>query len=211
MEQRPDQPPEGRLIAAAADRLDISIREAARRAGLSYGRWRQIVKGYQNISPGVYGEVRNAPARTVAKMARVVGVTAEQMETEGQRPDVAEILRQDADIRPVPGPPARRKYADDDDPVTAGYVREIHALLAEAMREHGPHFTAEDAFSEAHEIETWADLDGKMPDPEDRIRLMARIRRRVAELERQASNTGLARLVRAGHGHLPLNGHDQCG
>ena len=73
MEQRPDQPPEGRLIAAAADNLNLSIREAARRAGISYGRWRQIVKGYQNVSPGSYAPV-HAPAKTLAKMAAVVGV-----------------------------------------------------------------------------------------------------------------------------------------
>ncbi len=94
MDQRPEPPPEGKLIADAADRLDLSIREAARRAGISYGRWRQIVTGYQNVSPGSYALVR-APAKTLAKRARVVGVTAEQMETEGQRPDAAEILREE--------------------------------------------------------------------------------------------------------------------
>src|SRR5208282_4279075 len=90
METRPEQPPEGRLIADAANRLDLSIREAAKRAGISYGRWRQIVMGYQNISPGVYGAV-HAPAKTVAKMARVVGVTPAQL-TEAGRDDAAQIL-----------------------------------------------------------------------------------------------------------------------
>jgi hypothetical protein len=113
MDQRPEQPPEGKLIEDAADNLDISIREAARRAGLSYGRWRQIVKGYQNVSPGVYAPVRNAPAKTVARMAAVTGVTPEQMETDGQRPDVAEAMRRNAEARvtppslaAVPPPPA---------------------------------------------------------------------------------------------------------
>ena len=92
METRPDQPPEGKLISDATHRLKISIREAARRAGISYGRWRQITTGYQNVSPGVYAPV-HAPPRTVAKMAVVVGITPDQMETQGQRPDVAEILR----------------------------------------------------------------------------------------------------------------------
>ncbi len=72
MDQRPEQPPEGRLIADAADRLDLSIREAARRAGLSYGRWRQIVTGYQNVSTGSYAKVL-APSRTLAKMAESQG------------------------------------------------------------------------------------------------------------------------------------------
>jgi hypothetical protein len=92
METRPEPPPEGRLIEAAAARLDISIREAARRAGISYGRWRQIVKGYQNIGRGIYGPVRNAPARTIAKMARAAGVTPAQLAAEGCRPDAAAIL-----------------------------------------------------------------------------------------------------------------------
>jgi hypothetical protein len=91
METRPEQPPEGKLIADAADRMDLSIREAARRAGISYGRWRQIVTGYQNVSPGSYAAVR-APAKTLAKMARVVHVTPEQMAAQGQRPDAAALM-----------------------------------------------------------------------------------------------------------------------
>ena len=99
MDQRPDQPPEGKLLADAAARMNLSIREAARRAGISYGRWRQITSGYQNVSPGSYAKV-HAPARTLARMARAVGVTAEQMETEGQRADAAEFM-----LREVPPPP----------------------------------------------------------------------------------------------------------
>ena len=74
METRPEQPPEGRLIHDAADRLDLSIREAAKRAGISYGRWRQITVGYQNVCPGSFAAV-HAPAKTLAKMAKVVGIT----------------------------------------------------------------------------------------------------------------------------------------
>jgi len=93
MDQRPEQPPEGKLIADAAARMKLSIREAARRAGISYGRWRQVTQGYQNVSPGSYAPVR-APARTLARMAQVVGIPAEAMETSGQRPDVAEVMRE---------------------------------------------------------------------------------------------------------------------
>lgn len=208
---KPPAPPEAVLIRLAREAADIRVADAARRAGVSIARWSQIENGSE-IRHGTVTPVTGR-AGTIARMAAEVGVSPERMAKEGRRPDAAEILReiirQQADSRavlaelpPAPEPSARRKYADDDDPVTAGYVREIHALLAEAMRKYGPHFAAEDAFTEAHEIETWADLDGKMPDPEDRIRLMARIRRRVAaELERPASNTGLARaLISAGHG-----------
>ncbi len=104
MDQRPEQPPEGRLIADAASRLDLSIREAARRAGISYGRWRQIVMGYQNISPGVYAPV-HAPARTVAKMARVVGVTPAQLASAG-REDAARTLEEILHSTQEPARPA---------------------------------------------------------------------------------------------------------
>ena len=110
MEQRPEQPPEGRLIADAADHMNLSIREAARRAGISYGRWRQIATGYQNISSGVFAPV-HAPAKTLARMAAVVGVTADQMETEGLRPDAAEIMRRD--VRPAPPAPREHDFGGD--------------------------------------------------------------------------------------------------
>ncbi len=90
METRPEQPPEGRLIADAADRMNLSLRKAADRAGISYGRWRQIVTGCQNVSPGSFAAV-HAPAKTLAKMAAVVGVTPAQL-AEAGREDAAEAL-----------------------------------------------------------------------------------------------------------------------
>jgi hypothetical protein len=92
MDERPAPPPEGQLLATALAATGMSIREASRRAGISYGRWRQITTGYQNVSPGSYARVR-APAKTLARMARVVGVTAGQLEDEGERPDAATVLR----------------------------------------------------------------------------------------------------------------------
>ncbi len=117
MNERPPQPPEGRLIAAAARARGLSIREASRRAGISYGRWRQIVSGVQNVSPGSYAAVR-APAATLARMAQAAGVTPESLATEGNRPDAAEIMRS-ASLRIVPpargtgpGDPAAQVLAD---------------------------------------------------------------------------------------------------
>ena len=92
MEERPGQPAEGKLISDALARKGMSIREASRRASISYGRWRQITSGYQNVSPGSYARV-HAPPATLARMAGVVGVTPEQLETAG-RPDAAEMLRE---------------------------------------------------------------------------------------------------------------------
>src|SRR5581483_795179 len=93
MDERPAPPPEGQLIAEALRLTGMSIRTASAKAGISYGRWRQITSGYQNISPGVYGQVK-APAATLARMAEAVGVTPERLETEGQRPDAAKMLRE---------------------------------------------------------------------------------------------------------------------
>ena len=134
MDQRPVQPPEGRLIADAANRLDLSIREAARRAGISYGRWRQIVTGYQNVSPGSVAPV-HAPAGTLAKMAAAVGVTPEQMDTEGLRPDAAEAMRHLA-VTPSAAPerPVVRDFARVDDeealkPYVEQVLRELYAAV----------------------------------------------------------------------------------
>lgn len=92
MNERPAPPPEGKLIAEAAARRGLSLRKAAEQAGISYGRWRQIVTGYQNVSPGEFAIV-HAPAGTLAKMARVVHVTAAQMAAAG-REDAAEAMRE---------------------------------------------------------------------------------------------------------------------
>jgi len=117
MNERPPQPPEGKLIAdAIAGRL--SIREASRRAGISYGRWRQITSGVQNVSPGSYAAVR-APAGTLARMARAAGVSPAQLEDAG-RADAAEALRKmasDRSPRPALVPPLVTASApgDEDD------------------------------------------------------------------------------------------------
>ena len=88
----PEQRPEGELIAAAleAHTPRLSARKAADLAGMSDGRWRQIVNGYQNAGAGNYIPVK-APADTIARMADVVGVTPEQLMAAG-RGDAAQEL-----------------------------------------------------------------------------------------------------------------------
>jgi hypothetical protein len=90
MVTRPEPPPWGILISAALVRAGLSAREAARRARLSEGRWRQITAGYQVVRPGVYEPVRG-PAATLARMAAVAGVTPEQLREAG-REDAALLL-----------------------------------------------------------------------------------------------------------------------
>lgn len=91
MDKRPEPPPWGRLITQALQRSGMSARKAAKKAGMSDGRWRQITSGYQNVSAGVYAPVRG-PAETIARMAQVVGLTPGELEKAG-RPDAAEELR----------------------------------------------------------------------------------------------------------------------
>lgn len=91
MDSRPEQRREGALIGLAQKRSGLSQRQAAIQAGMSENHWRAIVKGYRTVSAGVYAPVR-APAETIARMARVVGVTPQQLEKAG-RADAAEELR----------------------------------------------------------------------------------------------------------------------
>lgn len=81
-------PPHGALIEEAREKARLSRREAARRAGISGNWWKFVVTGYQGETP-----VRGG-AETVARMARVVGLSPERLESDGQRPDAAEILRE---------------------------------------------------------------------------------------------------------------------
>ena len=90
MSDRPVPPPWGALLTKALAKAKLSAREAARRAGISEGRWRQIAGGYQVVSAGVYAPV-HGPARTLARMAAVVGVTPAQLKKAG-RPDAAKLL-----------------------------------------------------------------------------------------------------------------------
>ena len=93
---RPEPPREAALIEAARKRARLSVREAARQAGLSDARWRQITSGYQSVS-GSHIPVK-APADTLARMAQVLHITAEELVEVG-REDAAKALR---DITPIP-------------------------------------------------------------------------------------------------------------
>ena len=124
MTQRPEPPPWGALIRAGLARDGLSAREAARRAGLSEGRWRQITGGYQVVSPGVYAPVRG-PAHTVARMAAVAGLTPAQLRATG-RDDAARLLA--AQGGTLDELLLRRIRALD-----AGQARELLALVTAAL------------------------------------------------------------------------------
>jgi hypothetical protein len=126
MAERPQPPAWGALIAAALAREGLSAREAARRAGISEGRWRQITGGYQVVSPGVYAQVRG-PAATLAKMAAVAGVTAAELRAAG-RDDAAEALARQQDDAPDAGEMLERVKAMNTD-----QARELLATIAHQL------------------------------------------------------------------------------
>lgn len=88
--KRPEQRPEGKLIGDALEGTGLSARKASAQAGMSDARWRHIVNGYQPAGRGEYVRVV-APADTLARMARVVGVTPLQL-TEAGRSDAGRKL-----------------------------------------------------------------------------------------------------------------------
>jgi transcriptional regulator with XRE-family HTH domain len=135
----------------------LSGRKAAEMAGMSEGRWRQIVNGYQVVSAGQYSPVV-APPDTLARMAHVVGVTPEQLE-EVEREDAANELRWiSRTMPPERGPvasPAVPSAAGDDD--------------------------ADDVFADLAEREMWGNRHMSPAERADHIAQM-RVRRVTTEL-----------------------------
>lgn len=83
------QRPEGALLARLREANRISGRQAAARAGISEGRWRQIEKGFQSAG-GQRVPVR-APASTLASMGNALGASRQQMVEVG-REDAADLM-----------------------------------------------------------------------------------------------------------------------
>jgi len=129
MNRPPEPPPEGVLIESARRDARLSMREAARRAGISDGWWRQVVKGYQPTGEGGY-ILRHGPADTVAKMAAVVKLNPERMEAEGRRPDAAEVMSEAG--RHEVTAPAPSRSAFPLPPPTEAMARQLAPFLAEA-------------------------------------------------------------------------------
>ena len=77
-----DRPPEAQLILGNRTRMGLSIREAARRAGISEGSWRRTE------GPGD----KTRTADTIALMARATGVTHVQLEEAGRLDAAAKLV-----------------------------------------------------------------------------------------------------------------------
>lgn len=113
--EQPSQRPEGKIIQEALKADGRSIRQVAPLAGISDARWRQLVKGSMQVSPGVH-RPEIAPALTLARMADVVGVSADQLREAG-RDDAAqalEKLREPAEVAPTPAASSDRPVDEID-------------------------------------------------------------------------------------------------
>lgn len=100
----------------------LGVREAARRAGISEGRWRQLESGVQKIG-GREIPIKTRPA-TAAAVAKVVGWEVDDaVRTAGFDP---------SENRPVREPVLTLRNVSDED-----LVREIAARLARARRALG--------------------------------------------------------------------------
>lgn len=80
----PQPPPEALLIQAGREKLGWSYRRAAREAGMSAERWRQIEQGIARVARGVDVPVQDAPSDTIARMARAVNITAAELRSCGR-------------------------------------------------------------------------------------------------------------------------------
>jgi hypothetical protein len=138
--EKPEQPAEGALIQRGMIRQRLSARQAATKAGMSEGRWRQIVAGYQSAR-GQHIPV-TAPPATLARMAQAVGLTPDEL-TEAGRSDAAEVLA-DLASSPMPAPvaaapdgvaPLLSKVMHDDRLTEAQKTRVIEILIAAAQSE----------------------------------------------------------------------------
>lgn len=89
-----DQPTEGRLIEDARERSGLSQNEAARQAGMSGTRWRQIVNREAPTMTSRRG------VRTLARMARVVGVDAGQLAGIGRKDVASELFDEGSEEGP---------------------------------------------------------------------------------------------------------------
>ncbi|OPC79972.1 hypothetical protein B4N89_02525 [Embleya scabrispora] len=115
----PPQLPEGALIERAQGRHTprLSNRKAAELAGISEGRWRHIVKGYQTVQAGMHARVV-APAETLARMAHAAGATPAELRA-ANRSDAAEAYERllglgehspPIEIHPLADDPAWREF-----------------------------------------------------------------------------------------------------
>jgi transcriptional regulator with XRE-family HTH domain len=93
MNVQPGPPAEAELIQQRREESapPLSRRQAAAKAGISPSQWGDVERGHKRAGSGVIVPVQ-ATAETLARMARTVGVSAEELAVAG-REDAAQQLR----------------------------------------------------------------------------------------------------------------------
>lgn len=129
----PTQPPEAQLLERlrTGHRPKLSVRSAADQAGMSDARWRQIAKGFKYEAGGIRVPAR-APADTLARMAKVVGATPDQLREAGRDDAAEEMLRADSDPAHIGAP--LEPLPDATAEVVERSWSDVHALV-EAVQE----------------------------------------------------------------------------
>lgn len=127
----PSQPPEAELLERLRTerRPKLSVRAAADMAGMSDARWRQIAKGFKYEAGGIRVPA-HAPATTLARMAKVVGATPEQLREAG-RDDAAAELERSMTVREVAAPADGRR--GDIDQTNLPPLDEPYASLLDTL------------------------------------------------------------------------------
>jgi transcriptional regulator with XRE-family HTH domain len=95
-------PAEAVLIRRSRERCDpaLSRRQAATRAGISASQWSDIERGHKQAGSGITVPVQ-ATAATLAVMASIVGVTADELATAGRLDAARQLdeLNRDQNLR----------------------------------------------------------------------------------------------------------------
>lgn len=123
----PTPPPEAQLIKRRREEHipHLSMREAARRAGISAPWWRMIETGIRRVSGQDHPERGNAD--TIASMGLAVGVQPDELEAAG-RPDAAATLRKLAAGRALNDSASRAEAARLVDGIPGLNARQRQAL-----------------------------------------------------------------------------------
>jgi hypothetical protein len=114
-------PPEAVLICSLREQAPYQSRkQAAEKAGISDTRWRDIENGYKFVM-GTRVPVTNAPAPTVARMARVVGAVPQQLADAGRQDAAAELEALLLDIELSDLSPAQKRLVTGRAKRTTGH------------------------------------------------------------------------------------------
>jgi hypothetical protein len=165
MNDLPAPTAEGKLIRQARELAipRLSIRAAAARIGMSPEQWGNIERGYRYTKPNDPPRpFSHAPATTIAKMASAVGISPEHLESEGKRPDAADILREIERRESTAQPPRheKRRRLPEASPEMAAAMKDHVAAFKElaeaAKRAHpGEQLTGAMIFPKSESVAAW--------------------------------------------------------